>query len=150
MAGRDQMNGGRRPIEVRPTASSGFGTGFFGCFGVLAAVCLVIVLVVGCSIIGTINSSNAPRAPDPRLYAVNCEMGLAAAQRRFPQLANAHVAGAQDPEVLVADASQRIVCPLQWSGGYASITVDSVCLEFEDRCTRLVAVSAGSINWRMP
>ncbi len=129
-----------RPQLVRPVSTSGFGSGFFGCFGVLAAVIVVALALVTCSQIrrapGAASGSAAGMADSP--YAENCAAGLVDADAASSAIRRPALSIAA-PVVLSNEIPKRVQCGFTSLRGSGAVTVDVACGGPDRGCTTLVS-----------
>lgn len=128
-------------------AKTGFTRGFFGCFGVLAAVVLVVVAFLSlgqCSPREVTEPSPATAITDyNRLYyAAHCVNGLAQAQAQGK--ANPNRSALATPMDISgatsADGRDRLVCSVMTDGKPAVAVVEIVCTnEDDEKCSRLLS-----------
>jgi len=121
----------------------GFGKGFFGCFGVLAAIGVCLLLLVMCSSgAGGVDEGAQRIAAGEALpgdYTAVCVAGVVEARR--PGLE--YAAGA-DPVIVRAGTPARVGCPaVQADGTGAAVYITVHCAQYlEDGCVSVDRVVA--------
>jgi len=145
-ANRPAAPPGPGPLPVRPVATSGFGQGFFGCFGWAAAIALVLFVLVTCSLVrGSDPAPDVPPDMASSAYQANCAAGLAQAQRRSRRFADAALSYLA-PAVIAVGSPQRVQCGVVSPRGTGTIVIDVSCAGSDATCTRLMsAVLAGEV-----
>ncbi len=128
-------------------AKTGFTRGFFGCFGVLAAVVLVAVAFLSlgqCAPRESVSPAQTRTMTDyNRLYyASHCVNGLAQAQaqgkadpNRSALTTPMNITGATS-----ADGRDRLICSVMTGGKPAVAVVEILCTdEGDEKCSRLLS-----------
>lgn len=126
-----------RLASVRPGA--GVAGGFFGCFGVLAAIALCLVALVVCSQVSSVNRGErlAAGGGEARDYVTSCAAALSQITSRHPQLGGASLAGG-DPVLITPGALPVVACAAASRRGSIAYTIQVICGDALDRgCTQV-------------
>ena len=121
-------------------AAGGFSRGFFGCFGVLAAIVVGIVVIAA---LGAISSGGRGEHTSKADFLPNCAAGLVLAQKRAPALRPYELA-LGEAEAIDGGRYRRVQCALSGSGGRQGVvTVDISCGSVNaTECTSVVSAAA--------
>lgn len=134
----------------KPRIANGFGQGFFGCFGVLAAIVLLFVVLYSCGIYRSLDAETAAERGETAesmaesRYHLACAKGFADMQAR-----GAFKNGSLSllpPRVIAGGPPTRVLCDAVSARGDGVITVDVYCDDGSSACTTLKsAVEGGEV-----
>lgn len=114
---------------VAKAAGGGFARGFFGCFGVMAAIGVAGVALVMCSTISSGDHANAVRdgRATGRDYLAYCAVGIDQARGRFFGMAGAEAWIGEDPSVYPQPLPTEVGCPAKAAIGKAVVRIKVLC-----------------------
>lgn len=122
-------------------------SGFMGCFGVLAAVVVVIiaVMIIGTAVTLNTESRMAKGEATASDYRSMCVMAVVKAKRYAPSALRYSEASPADPTIILSGPHARIQCAYtDQNGRIGAVTADVVCQNSSERdCVHIVAVIKG-------